>query len=48
MTHKLYINAHFIIFGRPSRSSDLVPRLAVVGVVLLAILADCSSRNKNT
>lgn len=29
---------------RPSRSSNLVPRLAVVGVVLLAILADRSSR----
>ena len=46
MTHKLYINAYFIIFGRPSRSSDLVPRLAVVGVVLLAILADHSSRKQ--
>ncbi len=43
MTHKLYINAYFIVFGRPSRSSNLVPRLAVVGVVLLAILTDCSS-----
>ena len=40
MTHKLYINAYFIIFGRPSRNSNLVPRFAVVGVVLLAILAD--------
>ena len=40
MTHKLYINAYFIIFGRPSRRSNLMPRLAVVGVVLLAILAD--------
>lgn len=27
MTHKLYINAYFIIFGRPSRNSNLVPRL---------------------
>lgn len=43
MTHKLCINAYFIIFGRPSRSSNLVPRLAVVGVVAAAILADCSS-----
>ena len=34
MTHKLYINAYFIIFGRPSRSSNLMPRLTVVGVVL--------------
>lgn len=34
MTHKLYINAYFIIFGRPSRNSNLVPRLAVVGGVL--------------
>ena len=32
--------------GRPSRSSNLVPRLAVVGGVLLAILADCSSRKQ--
>lgn len=27
MTHKLYINAYFIIFGRPSRSSNLAPGL---------------------
>lgn len=27
MTHKLYINAYFIIFGRPSRSSNLAPCL---------------------
>lgn len=27
MTHKLYINAYFIIFGRPFRNSNLVPRL---------------------
>lgn len=40
MTHKLYINAYFIIFGRPSRSSNLVPRLAVVGVVAAAILTN--------
>ena len=34
---------------RPSRSSNLVPRLAVVGGVLLAILADCKQpKNKNT
>ena len=34
---------------RPSRSSNLVPRLAVVGVVLLAILADRQQpANKNT
>lgn len=44
MTHKLYINAYFIIFSRPVRSSNLVPRLAVVGGVLLAILADRSSQ----
>ena len=31
------------ILRRPSRSSNLVPRLAVVGVVLLAILTDHSS-----
>lgn len=48
MTHKLYINAYFIIFGRPSRSSDLAPCLAVVGVVAAAILADRSSRKQNT
>lgn len=48
MTHKLYINAYFIVFGRPSRSSNLVPRLAVVGVALLAILTDHSSRKQNT
>ena len=34
---------------RPSRRSNLVPRLAVVGGVLLAILADCKQpKNKNT
>ena len=33
-------------YCRPSRSSDLVPRLAVVDVVLLAILADHSSQQK--
>ena len=34
---------------RPFRSSNLVPRLAVVGGVLLAILADCKQpKNKNT
>lgn len=27
MTHKLYINAYFIIFSRPSRSSNLAPCL---------------------
>lgn len=27
MTHKLYINAYFIIFSRPSRSSNLTPCL---------------------
>ena len=32
---------------RPSRSSNLVPRLAVVGGVLLSILADHSSRKQN-
>lgn len=48
MTHKSYINAYFIVFGRPSRSSNLVPRLAVVGVALLAILTDHSSRKQNT
>ena len=31
---------------RPSRSSNLVPRLAVVGVALLAILTDRNSHNK--
>ena len=31
---------------RPSRSSNLVPRLAVVGGVLLAILTDRSSRKQ--
>ena len=31
---------------RPSRGLNLVPRLAVVGVVLLAILTDCSSRKQ--
>lgn len=48
MTHKLYINAYFIIFSRPSRSSNLAPCLAVVGVALLAILTDHSSRKQNT
>ena len=34
---------------RPSRSSNLVPRHAVVGVVLLAILSDRQQpANKNT
>lgn len=34
---------------RPSRNSNPVPRLAVVGVVLLAILTDCQQpANKNT
>ena len=33
----------FVSPCRPSRSSNLVPRLAVVGVVLLAILTDRSS-----
>ena len=46
MTHKLYINAYLIIFSRPFRSSDLVPRRAVVGVVLLAILTDRYSQQK--
>ena len=62
MTHKIYINAYFIIslhfsypvnqvylvmtFRRPSRSSNLVSRLAVVGVALLAILTDRNSHNK--
>lgn len=27
MTHKLYINTYFIIFGRPSRNSNLAPCL---------------------
>lgn len=27
MTHKLYINAYFIIFSRPFRSSNLAPCL---------------------
>lgn len=31
---------------RPSRSLNLVPRLAVVDGVLLAILTDCSSRKQ--
>lgn len=48
MTHKLYINVYFIIFGRPSRSSNLVPRLAVVGVVAAAILTNRGSRKQNT
>ena len=39
----------FVSPRRPSRSSNLVPRLAVVGVVLLAILADRQQpANKNT
>ena len=33
-------------YCRPGRSSNLVPRLAVVGVVLLAILTDRSSRKQ--
>lgn len=27
MTHKLYINTYFIVFGRPFRSSNLAPCL---------------------
>ena len=39
----------FVSPCRPSRSSNLVPRLAVVGVVLLAILSDRQQpANKNT
>ena len=34
----------FVSPCRPFRSSDLVPRLAVVGVVLLTILTDRSSQ----
>lgn len=48
MTHKLCINAYFIIFSRPSRSSDLVPRLAVVGVALWLSSRTASSRKQNT
>lgn len=48
MTHKLCINAYFIIFSRPSRSSNQVPRLAVVGVALPLSFADRSSRKQNT
>lgn len=47
MTHKLYINAYFIIFGRPFRSSNL-GHAGMVGVVAAAILADRSSRKQNT
>lgn len=46
MTHKLYINAYFIIFGRPFRSSNLVPRLAVVGGVLPLSSRTASSLKK--
>ena len=35
-----YHSCHSMMTRRPSRSSNLVPRFAVVGVVLLAILAD--------
>ena len=39
----------WLILSRPSRNSNLVPRLAVVGVVLLAILTDRQQpANKNT
>ena len=39
----------FVFSCRPFRGSNLVPRLAVVGGVLLAILADCKQpKNKNT
>lgn len=48
MTHKLYINAYFIIFGRPSRRSNLMPRLAVVGVVLPLSSRTTAAGNKNT
>ena len=65
MTHKIYINAYFIIslhfsypvnqvylvmtFRRPSRSSNLVPRLAVVGVVLpLSSRTAAAGKQKNT
>lgn len=41
--YKEFIKYDTFLFRRPSRSSNLVPRLAVVGVVLLAILADRSS-----
>ena len=46
----LSLSFSFSFFSRrPSRNSNLVPRLAVVGVVLLAILADRQQpANKNT
>lgn len=45
--HKLVLLVSFVVpYCRPSRSSDLVPRLAVVGVVLLAILTNCQQPNK--
>lgn len=40
-------SASSVVFSRrPFRSSNLVPRLAVVGVVLLAILTDRSIRKQ--
>ena len=41
-----FLRILWLTLRRPVRSSKLVPRLAVVGVVLLAILTDCSSRKQ--
>lgn len=44
-----YHSCHSMITLSPIHGSNLVPRLAVVGGVLLAILADCKQpKNKNT
>ena len=41
-----FLRILWLTLRRPSRSSNLVSRLAVVGVALLAILADRSSRKQ--
>lgn len=42
----IFLRILWSILRRPFRSSNLVPRLAVVGGVLLAILTDRSSRKQ--
>jgi hypothetical protein len=47
MTHKLYINAYFIIsVAHPGTRTWR--HACMVGVVAAAILTDCSSRKQNT
>lgn len=47
MTHKLYINAYFIIFSVAHPGTRTWCHACMVGVVAAAILTDCS-RKQNT